>query len=292
LLRLAMKRQSKVGRKLQELRAAYQSYRMKVVRLMLLLLLMLMVAAQLFPPVAEFVVQRKFFTFAVVLGVVLVLFDVLLSHDRAPEGSDASLVLPHFWALREHLEQAFESGVVELDIAAYSGETFYNVLSEFLGDVADGRRQPRRLHVRILVPDCSAPMAIPCRMGDLGEDASYRESIQVRNRRFAGLFRNYFDEIRQRAQLANPVCEIRVHGLAPLFKMIVINGTKGFFAFYPIADTSVEFPGEIRHLWDYRGEQARFIGFSASGGSAERELLASLNEWFGTVWGNLSTKLE
>lgn len=281
----------RLNKKLQKLRMAYENDKATILRVMLVILLMIMIAAQIFPPVAEFIAQKKFLTFAVVVGVVLALFDVVLSHDRAHQKTDDSIVLSHFSLLRDYLQKAFESEMVEVNIAAYSGETFYNVLSEFLQDVADGRRRVSKLDVKILVPDCSAPMAVPCLVGGLTEDADYKASIELRNRRFAGEFRNYFNEIRQRTRAIDASLEIRTHKLAPLFKLIIINQTRGFVAFYPISDTSVEFSGRVLHLWDYRGERARFIGFSADGRELERELLTSLNEWFKAVWDNLATKL-
>ncbi len=209
----------------------------------------------------------------------------------AQPAGNPGVVLTHFSELREHISTAFHADVVELDIAAYSGETFYNVLSEFLAEVSEGRLRPRRLHVRLLVPDCSQVLAVPCLTDTLAEDDAYKISIQERNRRFAGVFLNYFEQIRSSGIVQDAHMEIRLHRLAPLFKMIMINHRVAFFGLYPIAKTDVAFSGRLISLWDYRGERVRLIGLRTEGSILERDFFSCLKDWYGVVWNYLSQPL-
>ena len=275
-------------RKFRQIRASYDRLKVAILRLLLVTLLVLLISAQIFSPVAEFLIQRRFFTFAVVVGVVLTLLDVILSSGELTKSSGDPTVLNHFSDLREHLNTAFDSESIEISISAYSGETFYNLLSEFLQDVADGRRKPKRLYLRLLVPDCSAPMTIPCVTSSLHEVPEYKVSLQARNNRFEGEFRNHFSDIQRRARFTDAQFEVRIHRIDPLFKVILINNASGFFSIYPIAETAVQIAGAPVQLWDYRGERAHFVGFASNGGPAERELFSTLTEWFRVMWYNIS----
>ncbi len=272
-------------------RAAWQKYKGALIRVLLLLLLCVSLLAQIFPSVAQFVSEKRYLSYAVIFALVLVLFDFVASPDSRL-GEPDGLVLGHFSDLRPHLRRAFTAEIIEIDIAAYSGETFYNVLSEFLRDVLEGRQRPKRLHLRIAVPDCSDPMPVPSIVDTLAEHAPYKASIQERNKRFAGEFRHYFSEISQYFPRMDAKVEIKVHRLSPLFKMMLINNERGFFGIYPITETHVTISDQEVQLWDYRGEQAHLIGVSRSAGSAERELFQQLGNWFDRVWRDLSVQLH
>ncbi len=205
--------------------------------------------------------------------------------------SSSTHILSHFTALREPLLRAFSDGTVDLDIAAYSGETFYSVLSEFLQDVLDGRLPLRRLHIRLLLPDCAAPMAVPCDVDTLDEVPAYKQTIEERNRRFVGEFRGYFLQIAQRQLVDDASFDVHLHRLSPLFKTVIINNNLMFLGFYPIAQTPVTLDGHDIRMWDYRGERVHMLGASAAGSKMEHEQFMAIRRWFDSVWAHMAPPL-
>lgn len=274
---------------LQRFRYIWTRYKIMLLRVVLFLLLAVSIAAAIVPGFGQFLANNQYWGFAIIVMVVLLLFDAIVSASRPPEDmAHTGPVLTHFSELRKYVSQAFDSDVVELDIACYSGETFYNVLSEFLNDVAEGKIRLRRLHIRLMVPDLSKPLAVPCLVDSLEENDVYKTSIQERNRRFAGEFSNYFARIRQSGFVQDAHMEIRLHHLAPLFKMIIINHQLAFLGFYAIAETPVTLGDHTVCLWDYRGERTRFVGLRTDGSMLQRELFTGLNDWYHVVWDNLT----
>lgn len=210
-----------------------------------------------------------------------------LQSDSQANGSS---VLQHMHDLRPYLQSTFEGDVVRIDIAAYSGETFYSLLAEFLDEVRQGLKRPHQLHVRMVVPDCSRPMAVPCLKDTLCEHPSYKDSIQSRTQRFASELRQYFLDIDRQHTDVNASLEIRMHRFSPLFKMIRLSDSLAFFGLYPIAETPVG-GADPAVVWDYRGERCVLVRASAHGSKTEQQLSESLQEWFTMVWDNLSTPL-
>src|SRR5918997_2157749 len=76
--------------------------------------------------------------------------------------------------LRPHIERAFDSERVTIDFAGFSGETLHGVMQEPLDKIRIGRLTPESIHVRILVPDTTAPMTFPCRAEDLTDSPEFR----------------------------------------------------------------------------------------------------------------------
>lgn len=286
-----MDKRDSAADRLKDLRSFWHTHKTRVIRIILGTILVVVVLAQIIPPLGRLLSEGKFLGTGLAVGLALIVFDAILSPGPGVDstGADNSVVLQHFSDLRQHIRAAFSGGVVELDIAAYSSETFYNVISEFLQDVLDGRERPHRLRIRLLLPDCTAPMAVPCRSDSLREDPLYKEAIDERNTRFIGEFRGYFAHIRQRGLVTDADFTVRVHRLSPTFKMIIINRTTAFFGVYPIASTPVTIAGTSLDMWDFRGERTRMVGVQANGRAADREVFDGLQQWFESVWANVST---
>jgi DNA-binding transcriptional regulator YhcF (GntR family) len=70
--------------------------------------------------------------------------------------------------LRPHIERAFEAENVTIDFAGFSGETLHGAIQEPLDKIRVGRLRPKSITVSILVPDTTAPLAIPCRAANMG----------------------------------------------------------------------------------------------------------------------------
>src|SRR5918998_190318 len=77
--------------------------------------------------------------------------------------------------LRPHIERAFDSERVTIDFAGFSGETLHGVIQEPLDKIRVGRLTPESIRIRMLLPDTTAPMALPCQVDDLADSPAFRQ---------------------------------------------------------------------------------------------------------------------
>ena len=69
--------------------------------------------------------------------------------------------------IRPFMEQAFAREHVTIDFAGFSGETLHGVIQEPLDKIRIGRIRPASVTIRMLLPDTTRPMVLPCRADDL-----------------------------------------------------------------------------------------------------------------------------
>jgi len=216
-------------------------------------------------------------------------FEMLLAASRHTDGpSTIGLVLEHPQELMLHLEKAFASRRVFLDICAYSSETFHAVLAPFFRRIIDRELTLRELHIRLLVRDYRRPFVVPCN-GNMKEDPSYRSATVSRNRKFIDDFLADVNQIRDACPDMDINFEIRLYPFEPIFKGVIIGGNRAFWNIYSIMNARRRIGDEEKIIWDYYGERTRLIQLQADGPIAERELLSSFQGWFATVWDYFST---
>jgi hypothetical protein len=119
---------------LDEVRVFLEANRNRFFRWLLALLLALAIAAQVIPALGDYISHHKLLGGTIFLAVTFILFETITSPNPQSGTSDDSVVLSHYSDMKPALHRAFEAGVVELDIAGYSGETFYSLLSEFFAE--------------------------------------------------------------------------------------------------------------------------------------------------------------
>src|ERR1700761_9169665 len=84
----------------------------------------------------------------------------------------ASVVLST--GLRPDVEQAVTREHVSIDFVGFSGETLHGVVQEPLDRIRTGEIKPESVTIRLLLPDTTRPMTVPCRVEDLADDPAYR----------------------------------------------------------------------------------------------------------------------
>jgi hypothetical protein len=76
--------------------------------------------------------------------------------------------------LRPFIEQAFTQEHVAIEFAGFSGEALHGVIQEPLDEIRTGRLKFDTVAIRLLLPDTTRPMVLPCRTDDLAEDPDHR----------------------------------------------------------------------------------------------------------------------
>jgi hypothetical protein len=85
------------------------------------------------------------------------------------------------------------------------------------------------------------------------------------------------------------VAEVRVHGLAPQFKLYVINGQDAFFGFHPVTEHMVTARGTLHAMYDVMGKDSVLFHHSDSDEtSAAGPFVAQSRAWFESVWASVA----
>lgn len=197
--------------------------------------------------------------------------------------------------LRPHLEAAFTEAAVTIDFAGFSGETLAGALTEPLDKVRSRRLAPSSIRVRVLVPDTCRPWVLPCRIDDLADEPAFRQrAAGILDRSLATIL-DAVTELRELDIVPDATAEVRVHNLAPVFKLYLINGREAFFGFYPIAEHTIRAGGGIHPMYDLMGKDSVLFHHSSHDADADIDAgasadlyLAQAKMWFDSIWATVS----
>ena len=191
--------------------------------------------------------------------------------------------------IRPFIEQAFHRDHVSVDFAGLSGETLHGVIQEPLDKIRIGQNKPASITIRILVPDTTRPMVLPCRADNLADDPDLRARMTRITARHAHAIVDSVQELAALGLVSDATAEIRAHGCSPLFKLYVLNGEEAFFGLYPILRHPVMLPGGMQDIYDPMGKDAMVFHHSAhSGNPTDHAYLDHAATWFTTMWDTIS----
>ena len=191
--------------------------------------------------------------------------------------------------IRPFIEQAFAREHVAIDFAGFSGETLHGVIQEPLDKIRIGRIRPASIAIRILLPDTTRPMVLPCRADDLSDDPDYRERATRLTARHAHAILDDVQELTRLGLLQSATAEIRAHPCPPLFKLYILNGEEVFFGFYPITKQRLPLSGGERDIYDLMGKDAVVFHHSVhSGQPTGVPYIEQARNWFISMWETIS----
>ncbi len=194
--------------------------------------------------------------------------------------------------LRPHLERAFEAEHVTVDFAGFSGETLHGAIQEPLDKIRAGRLRPESIHVRILIPDTTAPLAIPCRVDDLTDSPEFRARATAIMHRHIGAITDTVNELGSLGLIKEARATVRVHHAAPLFKLYIINNEETFFGFYPVREHVLTFGDTPTPIYDLMGKDAILFHHSTTDDdtSTGSQYVEQARTWFDSMWNTVSTE--
>jgi DNA-binding transcriptional regulator YhcF (GntR family) len=196
--------------------------------------------------------------------------------------------------LRPHVEELFRQDRVTIDFAGFSGETLRGVISEPLDRIRLGELTPQSIHLRIMVSDMRRPMALPIPV-DPTEDPTLASTRMARitDQALDGLT-NDVRELQGLGLIKSGTVEVRMHGVAPTFKLFILNEAEVFFGFYPIVQHPVSINGTDIDIFDPMGKDAHLFHFSRGGGESEQGTLfvEAARKWFDSVWTTVASGRE
>jgi DNA-binding transcriptional regulator YhcF (GntR family) len=195
--------------------------------------------------------------------------------------------------LRPHIERAFEASNVVIDFAGFSSETLHGVLQEPLDKIRVGRLVPDSITIRILVPDMTRPMSLPCEVDGLADSSAFRERGQKIMLRHTTAIVDSMDELADLGLVKSASTRIRLHPAAPLFKLYLLNRQDAFFGFYPVVQRTITIQGEPHEVYDLMGKDATLFHYSRSddADSDDTEYIDEAQRWFDTMWNTVGRDL-
>ena len=210
-----------------------------------------------------------------------------LAHG-ATQAAAPSSVLPST-GLRPYVERAFTAEHVIIDFAGFSGETLHGVVQEPLDKIRTGEIKPESVSIRMLLPDTTRPMSVPCRVADLADDPDYRARMhQVTGRHAYGILETV-QELARLGRIKEATTEIRAYQVPPLFKLYLLNRDEAFFGLYPLVEHNIPFPDGSHPMYDLMGKDAVVFRHSkATGDYADAQFVDQAQGWFDSMWDHIS----
>jgi len=193
--------------------------------------------------------------------------------------------------LRPILERAFQQPHVSIDFFGFTAETLLGVIQEPLDKIRTGAGPaPDLITIRMLLPDTSHPIVLPCRVNDLADDPVFRARSRAMTQRHAQAITDGVLELRELGLVTRCSVECRHHDLVPLFKAYVVNGDESFFGLYPIVQRTITVNGEQREMYDLMGKDATLFHHAASEDetSTDSQHVQQIQAWFDTIWTTIS----
>src|ERR1700733_8516566 len=204
----------------------------------------------------------------------------------APGGAampPASVVLST--GLRPYIERAFTAEHVIIDFAGFSGETLHGVLQETLDKIRTGEIKPESVSIRMLLPDTTRPMAVPCRVEDLADDPGYRARMHQVTGRHAYAILETVQELARLGRIKEASTEIHAYQVPPLFKLYLLNGDEAFFGLYPLVEHAIPFPDGSHPMYDLMGKDAVVFRHSKNtGDAADAQFVAQAQAGLNSMW--------
>ncbi|MEU1284345.1 GntR family transcriptional regulator [Kitasatospora sp. NPDC005856] len=192
--------------------------------------------------------------------------------------------------LRPHLETAFEQQQVTLDFAGFSSETLHNALQEPLDKVRSGRFAPESITVRLLLPDTTAPMAVPVLVDGLQDEVALRERARNIALTHAGGIAHSVEMLAELGLVQSATVQVKVHRASSLFKLYILNRAEAFFGFYPLRERTVTIDDGAHTFYDVTGKDTTLFHHVAGPDDASLGSLyvQQAQMWFDSVWSTIA----
>ncbi|MFE4359043.1 GntR family transcriptional regulator [Kitasatospora sp. NPDC056800] len=192
--------------------------------------------------------------------------------------------------LRPHLEAAFEQQQVTLDFAGFSSETLHNALQEPLDKVRSGRLAPESIMVRLLLPDTTAPMAVPVLVDGLQDEAVLRQRARNIALTNAGGIAYSVEMLAELGLVQKASVQVKVHRASSLFKLYILNRQEAFFGFHPLRERTVAIDDTDHTFYDVTGKDTTLFHHAAGPDDASlgSQYVQQAQMWFDSVWSTIA----
>ena len=202
---------------------AWDSWLPRITAALLVVVLLVFLVASFLPPVAAWIEQVKFGGSALVTAIALLFLDIISKDREVADGtfrplSDSLQATPAF-------VRAAKESSIRIDFAGDSAETFKILVREtFRSLEVDELRSRKSLTIRILVPDLTVPLPVPCNL-DGTDNPAYRQENWQRTRLSLYHILGEADEFAKLSGLKSVTIAVRFHHFTPVVKLYLLNNS-------------------------------------------------------------------
>ncbi|WP_084718783.1 GntR family transcriptional regulator [Streptacidiphilus carbonis] len=201
---------------------------------------------------------------------------------------------PAIIALDPYLERGLTAADVTIDYFGFSAETLATLLKPRLDLMRlPGASRPQSLHIRLLLPKMSAPLALPRSVADPA-DPRPLQRLQRLTFDLVRRLTDAVDEVRLRGLIPNVLLEIRTVAMTPQVKIYIINGTEALRGWYEVIEVPVRLPvdpsdaeGEMEEVMIYD-----LMGLDAALIPQQPAAVDTAQRWFDSIWSTIAEPLE
>ncbi|MGP3773375.1 winged helix-turn-helix domain-containing protein [Streptomyces sp. SDT5-1] len=195
--------------------------------------------------------------------------------------------------LRGFFDEAFAATEVSLDVFTLTSESLDMQVKSQIERMRDGEEGPRRIAIRMLLPDESLDLPYPRALDDPDGrlSARLRERLLDITRRHSESIQVELRQLEAEGLVDSASLEIRHVMLTPTSKLYLVGGAQALHGPYEVIERPIVLDDEttVRAL-DVLGLGARLTHYVKDGNPDSRGsiFMASWQAWFDSVWERLA----
>ncbi|MFD7876293.1 winged helix-turn-helix domain-containing protein [Streptomyces sp. NPDC059766] len=212
-----------------------------------------------------------------------------LGLGRVPTGPEVP-PQPTMVALGPRVAGAFAAPHVSIDALCLTSVSLTLAMGEPLRQIHEGRIEPAKVDVRILLPSRNIDLAFPAPVDRSEPERLQRRWLAQRNAQGQVLRHNLL------ALRSTHGIDVRVTFRAlpftPPVKLYLLNGVEALFAYYTLVRREEEIDHEPLEMYDAEGTRSMLFGFERGVGLRDTTFVEQSHLWFNALWETISSELE
>lgn len=194
--------------------------------------------------------------------------------------------------LGERVAQCFREDEVTIDAYCLNGETLASALAGPLVTVQAAGAGPRRVAVRILLPDAEAPLALPQVVGDLG-NVRARERLRITSNHIYGSLRHSLRMLKVRDLVPDVTVEARKVSITPTQKVYILNGREVLAGHYQVTERTVDLDRTPIAIYDMLGVEGMLFRHTVvDDDEVTRGYVEQTQQWFDSLWNTIARPMD
>ncbi|MFI6053821.1 GntR family transcriptional regulator [Streptomyces violascens] len=194
--------------------------------------------------------------------------------------------------LGERVAQCFRQEEVTIDAYCLNGETLASALAGPLVTVQAEGSGPRRVAVRILLPDAEAPLALPQVIGDL-QNGRPRERLRITSNHIYGSLRHSLRMLKVRDLVPDVTVEARKVSITPTQKVYILNGREVLAGHYQVTERTVDLDRNPIEIYDMLGVEGMLFRHTVvDDDQVTRSYVEQTQQWFDSLWNTIARPMD
>lgn len=257
-------------------------------RCVLLGIFLLGLVAQIVKPVGDALQGSAFAAGALLSLVAYVLYDAIKDLTDGPRDGHPASRFSNPTSRGDLIKEAEAGRAVDVRFMGYTGESIFDHMRGTLMRLHDSPRRVQSVTFRVLTPDLSEPMRIPCRLngdGTVSDDPEFRRYVEGRTEDYASHLLFFARRLRERTRIQVSL-QFRTYPGVPTFQVCLVGDNVAFFAFYDVArETEFPYGQPDRILLDPVISQSGRAGWDVRDGTPQSEnMVKECSDLFESMW--------